>query len=70
MINNFGGEKNYTVERFAPRLSALWRLYRKPQLPSRGKAHLGAIGDLSSDVRADPAAAGVFRRIILDGTRT
>jgi mannan endo-1,4-beta-mannosidase len=100
---NFGGEKNYTVERFAPRLHALWRLYRKPlmiteantefrnrvpwlrrlrrtlnrmpfvraiawsQLPSRGKAHLDAIGDLSWNVRGDPAASAVLRDIISDG---
>jgi hypothetical protein len=100
---NFGGEKNYTVERFAPRLSALWRLYRKPlmiteantefrnrlqwlrglrrtlegmpfvraiawsQLPSRGKAHLRAVGDLSWDVRGDPGASAVLRDIISDG---
>jgi hypothetical protein len=102
---NFGGEKNYTVERFAPRLQALWRLYRKPlmiteantefrnrlpwlhglrrtlngmpfiraiswsQLPSRGKAHLDAIGDLNWDVRGDPAASAVLRDIVSDGMR-
>jgi hypothetical protein len=102
---NFGGRKDYSVARFAPRLRALHSLYRRPvviteanteyrrrvawlrqfrqmlrtmpwinavawsQLPSRGKAHLKSIGNLSWDVQRDPASAAVLRSIIEDGLK-
>lgn len=104
-VINFGGRKDYSIERFAPRLRALHRLYRKPliiteanteyrdrldwlrrfremlrsmpwikavawsQLPSRGKAHLRSVGDLSWNVERDPAASALLRSIMLDGSR-
>ena len=100
---NFGGDKDYRVARWVPRLDALHRRYRKPvmltetntayrgrvrwlrdlqrvlrrspwiravvwsQLPSRGKAQTKGLGRVDWDVRRDPPAAAVLRKIIRDG---
>jgi len=101
---DFGGRKDYGIDRFEPRLAALRRVFRKPlmiteantdyagsvewlrdfrdmlrrapyiravvwsQLPSRGKAQMPGAGVLDWDVTRHPAAAGVLRQIVLDGS--
>jgi mannan endo-1,4-beta-mannosidase len=100
---NFGGDKQYSVARFEPRLAILRRVFRKPvfltevntdhrtrlswlrglrrlvhthrwiravawsQLPSRGKAHRGALaGDVNWNVANDRAAAAQLRAVARD----